>query len=84
MRKIRYKNVLFTVWDVGPQERLQSMWRHYFSTVDGLIYVVDSQDTDRLQHAASEFKVSSHLAGSPGSGPKEIIYVCDDASPLCS
>ena len=67
MEKVQYKNVLFTVWDVGGQEKLRPLWRHYFNNTDGLIYVVDCQDTDRLQRAASEFKVKSHVAASLGS-----------------
>ena len=59
MEKVQYKNVLFTVWDVGGQEKLRPLWRHYFNNTDGLIYVVDSQDRDRVQKAAQEFKVGS-------------------------
>lgn len=57
MEKVQYKNVLFTVWDVGGQEKLRPLWRHYFNNTDGLIYVVDSQDRERVQRAATEFKV---------------------------
>ena len=57
MEKVQYKNVLFTVWDVGGQEKLRPLWRHYFNNTDGLIYVVDSQDRERVNRAASEFKV---------------------------
>ena len=56
VEKVQYKNVLFTVWDVGGQEKLRPLWRHYFNNTDGLIYVVDSQDRDRVHRAASEFK----------------------------
>lgn len=59
MEKVQYKNVLFTVWDVGGQEKLRPLWRHYFNNTDGLIYVVDSQDRDRVHKAAQEFKVLS-------------------------
>ena len=57
VEKVQYKNVLFTVWDVGGQEKLRPLWRHYFNNTDGLIYVVDSQDRERIGRAASEFKV---------------------------
>ncbi len=30
--------------------------RHYFNNTDGLIFVVDSQDRDRIQRSAQEFK----------------------------
>jgi len=56
VEKVQYKNVLFTVWDVGGQEKLRPLWRHYFNNTDGLIFVVDCQDRDRIARAASEFK----------------------------
>lgn len=56
VEKVQYKNVLFTVWDVGGQEKLRPLWRHYFNNTDGLIYVVDCADRDRINRAASEFK----------------------------
>lgn len=62
MEKVQYKNVLFTVWDVGGQEKLRPLWRHYFNNTDGLIYVVDSQDRERVSKAASEFKARPSCA----------------------
>ena len=55
MEKVQYKNVMFTVWDVGGQEKLRPLWRHYFNNTDGLIHVVDSLDKDRIDRAANEF-----------------------------
>ena len=55
MEKVQYKNVLFTVWDVGGQEKLRPLWRHYFNNTDGLIYVVDSLDRERIKKARAEF-----------------------------
>lgn len=51
-----YKNVTFTVWDVGGQERLRPLWRFYFTNTDALIFVVDSQDRERASRAAQEFR----------------------------
>ena len=31
VEKVQYKNVIFTVWDVGGQEKLRPLWRHYFN-----------------------------------------------------
>ncbi|KAL3650622.1 hypothetical protein CASFOL_007025 [Castilleja foliolosa] len=36
VEKVQYKNVIFTVWDVGGQEKLRPLWRHYFNNTDGL------------------------------------------------
>lgn len=60
VEKVQYKNVSFTVWDVGGQEKLRPLWRYYFQNTDALIYVVDSADRDRVDRAAEEFHVCSH------------------------
>ncbi|CAK7340109.1 unnamed protein product [Dovyalis caffra] len=57
VEKVQYKNVVFTVWDVGGQEKLRPLWRHYFNNTDGLIYVVDSLDRERIGKAKAEFQV---------------------------
>ncbi|KAK4295087.1 hypothetical protein Pmani_032336 [Petrolisthes manimaculis] len=51
---VEYKNISFTVWDVGGQERLRPLWRHYYSNTSALIYVVDSNDPERLVEAREE------------------------------
>ncbi|EOA31520.1 hypothetical protein CARUB_v10014710mg [Capsella rubella] len=56
VEKVQYKNVMFTVWDVGGQEKLRPLWRHYFNNTDGLIYVVDSLDRERIVKAKQEFQ----------------------------
>lgn len=57
VEKVQYKNVMFTVWDVGGQEKLRPLWKHYFNNTDALIFVVDTADRERLRAAADEFKV---------------------------
>lgn len=57
VEKVQYKNVMFTVWDVGGQEKLRPLWEHYFNNTDALIFVVDTADRERLRAAADEFKV---------------------------
>ena len=39
---VEYKNISFTVWDVGGQDKIRPLWRHYFQNTQGLIFVVDS------------------------------------------
>ncbi|KAC9916958.1 hypothetical protein E3N88_45086 [Mikania micrantha] len=60
---VEYKNISFTVWDVGGQDkniiikyicRFVPLWRHYFQNTQGLIFVVDSNDRDRVVEARDE------------------------------
>ena len=85
METVEYKNISFTVWDVGGQDKVRSrrsakhdyrlsftpsapadrcpprpasqirpLWRHYFQNTQGLIFVVDSNDRDRIGEARDE------------------------------
>ena len=51
-----YKGLNFTVWDVGGQDKIRVLWKHYYQNTDGLIFVVDSNDKDRVEDAAEELK----------------------------
>jgi len=51
---VDYHNISFTVWDVGGQDRIRQLWRHYYEGTQGLIFVVDSNDTGRFDEAARE------------------------------
>ena len=41
-------------WDVGGQKSLRSYWRNYFESTDGLIWVVDSADSRRIDDCRQE------------------------------
>jgi len=51
---VEYKNISFTVWDVGGQDKIRPLWRHYYQNTQGLIFVVDSNDRDRIDAAKDE------------------------------
>ncbi|EPY28951.1 Arf/Sar family, other [Angomonas deanei] len=51
---VEYKNLKFTMWDVGGQDKLRTLWRHYFQNTNGIIFVVDSADKDRIGIARAE------------------------------
>ncbi|XP_062913417.1 ADP-ribosylation factor 1 [Mobula hypostoma] len=51
---VEYKSISFTVWDVGGQDKIRPLWRHYFQNTQGLIFVVDSNDRERVNEAKEE------------------------------
>lgn len=51
---VKYKNCKFNVWDVGGQDKIRPLWRHYFAGTQALIFVVDSEDRTRLDEARKE------------------------------
>lgn len=40
--------------DVGGQDKIRPLWRHYYTGTQGLIYVVDCADRDRIDEARQE------------------------------
>jgi small GTP-binding protein len=51
---VEYGSLKFTMWDVGGQEKIRKLWRHYYKGANALIFVVDSSDRDRLEEAREE------------------------------
>merc|ERR1719456_249333 len=54
VEKVEYKNINFTVWDIGGQDKIRKLWRYYYANTQGLIFVVDSNDRDRIEDAKEE------------------------------
>jgi len=52
---VKLRNITLNVWDVGGQDKIRPLWRHYFTGTDALIYVVDSTDLNRMEEAKAEF-----------------------------
>lgn len=48
------KGTSFLVWDVGGQEKLRPLWRSYTRCTDGIVFVVDSTDAERMDEAKME------------------------------
>ena len=51
---VSYKNIEFMVWDMGGQDAIRPLWRHYYENAQALIFVVDSADEERLDEAREE------------------------------
>ena len=43
---VEYKNIGFTVWDVGGQDKIRPLWRHYFQNTQGASHVNECKSID--------------------------------------
>ncbi|XP_077290486.1 ADP ribosylation factor-like 4 [Arctopsyche grandis] len=48
------KGINFLVWDVGGQEKLRPLWKSYTRCTDGIVFVLDSVDVERMEEAKME------------------------------
>merc|ERR1712083_662603 len=51
---VEYKNIEFTVWDIGGQHLIRPLWRHYYQGTEAVIFVVDSNDRERIDGGGNE------------------------------
>lgn len=42
------------VWDIGGQKAIRPFWQNYYENVDGMVFVVDSSDEERLKECVDE------------------------------
>ncbi|KAK5971321.1 ADP ribosylation factor, partial [Trichostrongylus colubriformis] len=54
LETVEYRNLSFTVWDVGGQQRIRALWKYYFRDTQAIIFVVDSADVARMGEARNE------------------------------
>ena len=54
---IQYRNIKFNAWDVGGQDKIRKLWRYYYEGNDALIFVIDSNDRERIEEAALELEL---------------------------
>ncbi len=54
--EIKVKNVSIKVFDLAGQQKLRNMWKYYYSSIEGIIFVVDSSNVERLQEAKDELQ----------------------------
>jgi len=54
VESVVYENNMFTVWDVGGQDKIRPLWRHYFQNTEAIIFVVDANDRERITEARDE------------------------------
>ncbi|XP_077940850.1 ADP-ribosylation factor-like protein 4D [Gasterosteus aculeatus] len=48
------KSTAFQVWDVGGQDKLRPLWKSYTRRMDGLVFVVDAAEAERMEEAKVE------------------------------
>lgn len=54
IQTVEYKDFQIHIWDIGGQESLRSYWKNYFESTDGIIWVVDIADSERLSDCVIE------------------------------
>ena len=65
---VQVEGISIKFWDLGGSEKLHSIWRNYYADSDGIVFVVDGLDWERMEGVRDSFAtVTSHdsLEGVP-------------------
>merc|ERR1712008_269960 len=54
VESVGYKDVSYTLWDVGGRDKIRPLWRHYYQGPQAVIFVVDCNDRDRIEDSREE------------------------------
>ena len=57
---VTYGNLHLTTWDVGGRDKIRPLWRHYYQNTSALVFVVDSNDRDRLSEASEQLHLMTN------------------------
>ncbi|RQM18947.1 hypothetical protein B5M09_006361 [Aphanomyces astaci] len=51
---LSFHGLTLNLWDVGGQDTLRPYWRHHFTGTQGIVFVIDSSDHERVDLAKAE------------------------------
>lgn len=54
IKTVDCKGYRLSCWDVGGQTTIRAYWRNYFESTDGVVWVVDSTDRERMKICKQE------------------------------
>lgn len=66
MGNSKTNTTMFQVWDVGGQDKLRPLWKSYTRRTDGLVFVVDAAEAERMEEAKVELHRITRSAENQG------------------
>ena len=58
---VECENIDATVRNVGGQDQKRLLWRHYYQYVQGSIFVIDTNDRNRIEDTHEEPSTNEHV-----------------------
>eukprot|EP00347_Sterkiella_histriomuscorum_P000030 403377450 len=53
---IQVKNINIKVFDLAGQEKMRNVWKYYYSSIEGIIFVLDASNRERILEAKDEIQ----------------------------
>mmetsp|Transcript_4506 Transcript_4506/g.10636 ORF Transcript_4506/g.10636 Transcript_4506/m.10636 type:complete len:194 (+) Transcript_4506:86-667(+) len=72
MEELIMGKIRFQTWDLGGHETARRLWRDYYATVDGIVFLVDAADRTRFSEVQEEL---GRLLEDPGLARVPIVVL---------
>ncbi|GKT14134.1 putative multi-domain containing protein [Aduncisulcus paluster] len=87
-KTISMSGISMNIWDIGGQAKIRPYWRHYFEGCEGLVFVVDSSDRERMEETGDELNSlleTAELSGVPllVFANKQDLVTAYEAAEIC-
>lgn len=57
LEKVEVGNLTLQIWDLGGQHQLRPFWRLYYKDTNGIVFVIDSADRQRIDLCKDELNL---------------------------
>lgn len=74
LRAFSFNKQKLTIYDCGGKKQFRELWEYYCQDVDGLIYVIDASDPDRLEESGIEL---INILRNPVLGKKPLLILAN-------
>lgn len=54
VESLEYKNLIFTLWDVGGQHKFRPLWKYYYHDTQAVVFVIDASNRSRFKESQRE------------------------------
>ncbi|KAL3968034.1 solute carrier family 15, member 5 [Sarotherodon galilaeus] len=69
------RGINFQIWDVGGQDKLRPLWKSYTRRTDGMVFVVDSTELERMEEAKVELHKITRTSENQGVPVEKLLSV---------
>lgn len=55
VKTLNHDGFKLNVWDIGGQKKIREYWVNYYDNVDGIVFLIDSSDEERVKECKETF-----------------------------
>jgi len=79
-KDVKYRGVNFTIYDVAGGQKVRDLWKHYYSEMDAVVWIVDASDAERFGESKAALQTALKDASMKRDCPLLVVANKADAA----